>query len=53
MDPRFKSVRKPCTGPYQPPHKVQTLAYVRAPMCRACRAKLANLELAPYRRRAA
>ena len=46
MNP-FHRVRKPCTGPYRCGRKVQTLAYVKAPVCRGCRRRLNNLKSGP------
>jgi hypothetical protein len=40
----FARVRRPCTGPYGCGRRVQTLAYVQRPVCRACRRRLANLK---------
>jgi hypothetical protein len=43
MSGPFRRVRKPCTSPYGCTTRVQTLAYVAAPLCRACRRRLKNL----------
>ena len=39
----YRKVRRPCTSPYGCGRRVQTLAYVARPLCRACRRRLRNL----------
>lgn len=44
----FRKVRMVCTSPYRCQKLVITLAYMKKPICRGCRHRLANLKKQRY-----